>query len=30
MAVFAMTASAQIYVGGQIGFSTRSVNADTE
>ena len=30
MAVFAMTASAQIYVGGQIGFSTSSVNADTE
>ena len=25
-----MTASAQIYVGGQIGFSTSSVNADTE
>ena len=30
MAVFAMTASAQIYVGGQIGFSTSSVNADIE
>lgn len=30
MAVFAMTASAQVYVGGQIGFSTSSVNADID
>ncbi len=30
MAVFAMTASAQVYVGGQIGFTSSSVNADIE
>ncbi len=30
MAVFAMTASAQVYVGGQIGFTSSSVNLDMD